>query len=108
MFPEGKSDPVAALRRQVDLSPHVFPSSSPMWLASLGCTVTDDVGALALLGPGGLRVRGSTHRLNPDAFALSLASLASTGRGTNLKLALGLPPGARHLVLLIAATNVLR
>ena len=52
MSSEAKIDPVASLRRRVDLTWHVFPSSAPAWLASLGRTVLEDVGALALLSPG--------------------------------------------------------
>ncbi len=104
-----QNDPVAALRRQVDLSPYSFGETSPRWLLALTRYLSEDLGALAMLGPNGLNVltRTGPDRVRPDALALCIAALASCSRQTGKHIALGLPPGARHLPLVIAAVSVL-
>lgn len=105
-----QKDPVAALRTQVDLSPYGFSEDgAPRWLLALTRYLSEDLGALAMLGPNGLKVLTYTgaQRLRPDALALCIAALASCSRHTGKHLALGLPPGARHLPLVIAAVSIL-
>jgi hypothetical protein len=99
---------VAALRREVDLAQFAIPQSCrSRWANALTSVMMDDLGTLALLGPTGLRVRGARDRLSPDPMTLSIAALVSSRIGTGARLALGLPPGARHLPLMIAATAIL-
>ncbi len=109
MYTSQPADPVEALKRQVDLTAYSFPQDSPRWLVALMRYLYEDLGVLAVLGPSGLSIRtdSRTDRIKPDSLALSLAALVSRSRTTGTRLALGLPPGARHLPLLLAAVSVL-
>lgn len=104
-------NPLETLRKQVDLSPYAFPPESPQWLNALTNCLNKDLGALAILGPSGLDVRslGAARRITPDPLTLSLAALVNALRQTGLgrHVALGLPPGARHLPLLFATSSIL-
>jgi len=109
MYINQQTYPVETLKRQVDLSAFSFPQRSPRWLHALTKYLSEDLGALAMLGPNGLNVltRTGADRVRPDALALCIAALASCSRQTGKHFALGLPPGARHLPLVIAAVSVL-
>jgi hypothetical protein len=109
MYTSQQIDPVEALKRQVDLSAYSFPQDSPRWLVVLMRYLAEDLGVLAVLGPSGLSIRTAsrTDRVKPDSLALCLAALVSRSRKTGTRIALGLPPGARHLPLLLAAVSVL-
>src|SRR6266545_2247955 len=99
---------VATLRREVDVAQFAIPQScQPRWANVLRNITIQDLGTLALLGPGGLRVGHVHDRLSPDPLTLSIAALVSSKIGNGSKLAIGLPPGARHLPLIIAATAIL-
>lgn len=102
-------DPVVALRSRVDLSEYVFPPTSPRWLIALSKVAENDLGALALLGPGGLHVPGVSkyRRVSLDAVSLLLTAFATSVRATGRHVAVGLPPGGRHLPLLIASASIL-
>jgi len=104
-----QNDPSAILRSQVDLSPYAFAHGSPRWLLALTRYLCEDLGALAMLGPNGLNLLtyAGAQRVRPDAFTLCIAALASCSRHTGKRSALGLPPGARHLPLIIAAVSIL-
>ena len=103
-------DPLRKLRAQVDLRPYTPAPNAPRWLSYLASVAANDLGALALLGPGGINVSltsGGRVRAMPDPTALFVASLASRIRRTRHRIALGLPPAARHLPLLLASSAVL-
>lgn len=84
--------------------------TSPRWLQGLGTIVCNDMGALALLGQAriGFQAGNNIRYLSKfDPSVLYLCGLVSRVRGTGRRIALGLPPGARHLPLLLAVTSVL-
>lgn len=101
-------DRVGALRREVDVAQFAIPAAcQARWAGTMRSIVGQDLGALALLGPSGVRVRGHADRLVPDALTLSITSLASSKIGSGARVAIGVPPGGRHLPLIIAANAVL-
>jgi len=94
----------------VNMAPYKPLPSAPSWLAVLGRSAETDFGAQALLGPNGVSVATQTEqrlRAMPDAASLFMAVLASRMRGTGRMLAVGLPPSARHLPLLLASSVIL-
>src|SRR4051812_38982077 len=107
--PSSENEPVKLLRRQANLSAYLFPDNSPAWLRSLNRILAEDLGALAVLGPSGLNLRGipAAEQGKPDSLSLCLASLVDSLRGTGRRIALGLPAGSRHLPLLFSAVGVL-
>lgn len=80
------------------------------WLTAGYRLCETDLGVLAMLGPNGVGVadvRAATHRASIDPVCLLLAGLQGHVREQNLKVAIGLPPAARDLPLLLAASAVL-
>jgi hypothetical protein len=103
-----ENDPVKLLRSQVNLSPYFFPVSSPDWLLGLNKLVAEDLGILAILGRSGLNVAQTNGaRVFPDSLSLGISALTDSLRGKGRRIAIGIPPGARHLPLLLAAVSVL-
>lgn len=103
-----ENDPVTLLRSQVDLSPYFFPVGSPDWLLGLNKLLADDLGILAILGRSGLNVAQTEgRRVFPDSLSLGISAFTDLLRGKGRRIAVGLPPGARHLPLLLAAVSVL-
>lgn len=100
---------VSMLRAVTDFAHYMPDSSAPSWLQILGQIASHDAGALAIAGPSGLTVDidGSQLRAMPDAPSMFITGLVDRLRGTDRRLALGMPPAARHLPLLIAASTVL-
>lgn len=106
---------VEALRKQVDLRPYRPVPGAPAWVDGLADFAGHDGGVLAVLGPGGVRTtvideasaRQRKARAVPDPSTVLLAGLAARVRATGEKLALGVPPAARHLPLLLASAAVM-
>jgi hypothetical protein len=81
-----------------------------LWLQGLGILAEDNLGILALLGPNsvGFNQENGIKKLSDyDPIILYLCALTSQIRGTGRKIAIGIPPHARYLPLLLAATSVL-
>jgi hypothetical protein len=100
----------ATLQALADLHYYTPDTTAPLWLQGLGAIASRDPGVLAIAGPSGLTLDtdGSTSaRTMPDAPSMFLAGLVDRVRGTERKLAIGLPPAARHLPLLLAGAAVL-
>src|SRR5439155_26693365 len=95
---------LSRLREQVDLSPFMPNSDAPSWMVDLATITVHDLGALAILGPGGLSIstNGAVARPVPDPAALFISGLSSRLRGGGKRIALGIPPVGRHLPLLMA------
>lgn len=110
-----EADLVRSLQRRVDLSPYQPNPTAPQWLHALAEFATGDGGVLAVLGPGGIRTgtydatmrQWRKERATPDASSVLLAGLADRVRESGEKFAVGVPPAARHLPLLLAATAVM-
>lgn len=101
---------IQKLRKGIDFSSYAATPDSPVWMRRLASHVTHDFGALGLLGPSGLSVlNNGESRVRPilDAPTLYLAGLTDDVRGTGKRLAVGVPPAAKHLPLLLAASAVL-
>lgn len=101
---------VARLRKLVDLSPYQPINGGPAWLCDLATAAASDGGTLALLGPNGIGVATEDNRrvrAMPDPPGVLLAGLAGRVRRRRERVAVGLPPAARHLPLLLASSAVL-
>src|SRR2546426_12640143 len=99
-----------ALKESVDLRPYTPNDDAPDWLKSLGLLARSDEGVIALLGPSGVKAStpaGGRERILPDPTAVFLAGLADSTRKSGRRFAVGLPPVARHLPLLLASSALL-
>ena len=106
----GSLDDFGILRALIGFGPYEPRPTAPEWLARFATMASSDRGVLALLGPGGISSTTEDDRRARayfDAAALYLAALANLLRGSSRSIAVGIPPGARHLPLLLAATAVL-
>jgi len=86
-------------------------NGAPPWLLRLSRITQEDLGALAILGPNGVSIGssdGTRTRVVPDAASLYITGLADTIRGTGQRIAVGMPPNARHLPLLLASAALLK
>src|SRR5438105_855708 len=101
---------IERLRTLIDWTPYVPTASAPGWLTQLSESTITGVGALCVLAPSGVSVRRKGGRVRPalDPATILLLGLAEavTRRGTAA--AIGIPPDASHLPLLLAAAEVLR
>lgn len=101
---------IEKLRNGVDFSPYQPTCEVPRWLGHLAKFVREDLGSLAILGPSGVSISsGDGHRVRviPDALGLYIVAISDKVRGTGQKVAVGIPPTARHLPLLLASAAVL-
>lgn len=101
---------IQKLQKSIDFASYAAASDAPVWMQRLASHVPHDFGALGLLGPSGLSVQNNGDgRMRPvlDAPTLYLAGLTDALRGSGKRLAVGVPPAARHLPLLLAASAVL-
>ncbi len=101
---------VARLRLNANFAPYDATSAAPAWVDGLARLVRNDLGALALLGPAGLTLKdtsGGKSRPQFDPATLYLVALADRLRRSHRRIAIGLPPAAKHLPLLFAASAVL-
>ncbi len=106
----GSLDEFGLLRALIGFRPYEPAANAPEWVTRLGKMADGDMGVLALLGPAGLSVPtkdGPRARAIFDPAALYLSALANHLRGMPKKISVGVPPGGRHLPLLLAATAVL-
>jgi hypothetical protein len=102
---------IGKLRAETDFSPYLPTNGAPPWLLRLSRITQEDLGALAILGPNGVSIGspdGTRTRVVPDAASLYITGLADTIRGTGQRIAVGMPPNARHLPLLLASAAVLK
>jgi hypothetical protein len=100
----------ATLRRECDLTPYLAGSDEQPWLRAWSAMACDDAGALSLIGPGGTHVRREDEerlRLPVDRLLFLLCGILSRARSHEAKLAVGCPPGARHVPLILAVASVL-
>lgn len=101
---------VTRLQDLVDLSQYKVVASAPAWIRHLSLLSANDGGVLALLGPNGIRAStedGGRVRAVPDALGVLMAGLSGALRRSSKRLAVGVPPVARHLPLLMASSAVL-
>src|SRR5258708_26958879 len=97
------------LRLGANFAPYDGASAAPAWVDGLARLVRNDLGALALLGPAGLTLKdtsGGKSRPQFDPATLYLVALADRLRRSHRRIAIGLPPAAKHLPLLFAASAV--
>lgn len=102
---------IKKLRAETDFSPYLPKNGAPPWLLRLSRVTQQDLGALAILGPNGVSIGspdGTRTRVVPDATSLYIAGVADTIGGTGQRVAIGIPPSARHLPLLLASAAVLK
>jgi hypothetical protein len=101
---------IEKLREQADFRNCQPNGPVPPWMTNLAKFAREDLGSLALLGPSGVSIRskdGYRVRAMPDASALYIVGISDRARETGRRIAVGIPPIARHLPLLLASAAVL-
>lgn len=94
---------------RVDLSSYLPEEGSPEWFSQLAKLTLRTYGVSSLLGPSGINANISDNqrsRIQLDSMAVYLAGLADRTRMSGQKIAVGCPPIARHLPLMLATSAV--
>lgn len=99
----------AKLQSIVDWSKYKPAPDAPDWLARMAHLSSGRAGALALLTPTGLSVKGAERRMRPplDPAVMYIVGLADFFRNSGRCVAVPIPPAASHLPLLLAGASVL-
>lgn len=98
------------LRSQADFSSYGPHDDTPDWLKEILSAACNDLGILAVLGTSGINILGADHtrtRLRPELASLAIVTLSNLARRNKKKLAIGIPPFARHFPLLLASSALL-
>jgi hypothetical protein len=98
------------LRASANFEPYMPTGAAPDWLFSLEAVAESETGIWALLGPCGVSTSnqdGKRVRVTPEPLGLFLAGLSSRLRWTGQRIAIGMPPAGKHLLLFMASTVVL-